>query len=151
MLLKERGLDFKSNPIAQALRRVGVAGEMSRSFLRVPNSLRRNEAQALLQNEPEWLVIEKDNAPVALMPSVELAQYLTMNQQDEIDLLEIPGQRHDCVVIGIRDTLQLALEQMDQKHLDVLCVGQKAEQANGDYQIHGIVSRQMIETHYRYH
>jgi len=151
MLLKERGLDFKSNPIAQALRRVGVASVMTRSFLRTSNSLRRNGAQALLQNEPEWLVVEKDNIPVALMPSVDLAQYLTMNQQDEIDLVEIPGQRFDFVVIGIRDTLQLALEQMDQKHLDVLCVGLKAEQASGRYQIHGVVTRQMIETYYRYH
>ena len=156
MLLKERGLDFKSNPVAQALRRVGVAGEMTRSFLRTSNSLRRSEAQALLQDEPEWLMIEKDNVPVALMPSVELAQFLTMNQQDEINLLEIPGQRFDIVVIGIRDTLQLALEQMDKQHLDVLCVGQmnveqKTEQENGGFQIHGIVTRQMIETHYRYH
>ena len=156
MLLKERGLDFKSNPVAQALRRVGVAGEMTRSFLRTSNSLRRSEAQTLLQDEPEWLMIEKDNVPVALMPSVELAQFLTMNQQDEINLLEIPGQRFDIVVIGIRDTLQLALEQMDKQHLDVLCVGQmnveqKTEQENGGFQIHGIVTRQMIETHYRYH
>jgi chloride channel protein, CIC family len=156
MLLKERGLDFKSNPVAQALRRVGVAGEMSRSFLRTPNLLRRNEAQALLQNEPEWLVVEKDNVPVALMPSVELAHYLTMNQQDEVDLLEIPGQRYDCAMIGIRDTLQLALEQMDQRHLDVLCVGHKKlgqndEQTSVDYQVHGILTRQMLETHYRFH
>ncbi|WP_455201745.1 chloride channel protein [Kaarinaea lacus] len=156
MLLKERGLDFKSNPIAQALRRVGVAGEMTRSFLLTSNSLRRNDAQLLLQKEPEWLVVEKDNVPVALMPSVELAQFITMNQQDEIDLLEIPGQRFDIVIIGIRDTLQLALEQMDKQHLDVLCVGQiniehKTEPENRGYQIHGIVTRQMIETHYRYH
>jgi CIC family chloride channel protein len=145
-----------SNPVAQALRRVGVAGEMSRSFLRTPNLLRRNEAQALLQNEPEWLVVEKDNVPVALMPSVELAHYLTMNQQDEVDLLEIPGQRYDCAMIGIRDTLQLALEQMDQRHLDVLCVGHKKlgqndEQTSVDYQVHGILTRQMLETHYRFH
>ena len=156
MLLKERGLDFKSNPVAQALRRVGVAGEMSRSLLRTPNLLRRNEAQALLQNEPEWLVVEKDNVPVALMPSVELAHYLTMNQQDEVDLLEIPAQRYDFAMIGIRDTLQLALEQMDQRHLDVLCVGHKklgqnGEQTNVDYQVHGILTRQMLETHYRFH
>ena len=152
MLMKERGLDFRSSPVAQALRRVGVAGVMTRSFIRAPNIMRRNEAQTLLQDEPEWLVIEKNNAPVAVMPSVELAQYLTMNQQDEIDLMEIPGQRFDYVVLGIRDTLQLALEYMDQHQSDVLCVSHKtADQANGGYHIHGIVTRQMIETYYRYH
>ena len=151
MLMKERGLDFRSNPIAQALRRVGVASVMTRSFVRTPHLLRRNVAQELLQKEPEWFVIEKDNQPVALMPSAELAQFLSMNQHDEIDLLKMPGQRSDCVAIGIRDTLQLALERMDELHLDVLYVGQKSTGEGKRVMIHGIVTRQMIETYYRYH
>ena len=151
MLMKERGLDFRSNPVAQALRRVGVASVMTRHFMRTPHLLRRNAAQELLQKEPEWFVIEKDNEPVALMPSVELAQFLTMNQHDEIDLLKMPGQRSDSVAIGIRDTLQLALERMDELHLDVLYVGHKSAGEAGRVIIHGIVTRQMIETYYRYH
>ena len=106
MLLKERGLDFRDNPVAQSLRRIGVASVMTRSFVRSMNAVRRSEAQALLRSEPDWIVIEKDNVPIALMPSVDLAQYLGLNQQDEIDLLEIPGKRVDSVAVGIRDTLQ---------------------------------------------
>jgi len=151
MLMKERGLDFRSNPIAQALRRVGVASVMTRSFARTPHLLRRSAAQELLQKEPEWFVIEKENEPVALMPSVDLAQFLTMNQHDEIDLLKMPGQRSDSVAIGIRDTLQLALERMDERHLDVLYVGAKSAADQGRVIIHGIVTRQMIESYYRYH
>ena len=151
MLMKERGLDFRSNPIAQALRRVGVASVMTRHFMRTPHLLRRNAAQELLKKEPEWFVIEKDNGPVALMPSAELAQFLTMNQHDEINLLKMPGQRSDSVAIGIRDTLQLALERMDELHLDVLYVGHKSVGEEGRVIIHGIVTRQMIETYYRYH
>lgn len=150
MLLKERGLDFRNNPIAQSLRRVGVASVMSRSFVRSAPEIRRSEAQALLHSEPEWLVIEKDNAPVALMPSVELAHFLGMTQQDNVELLEIPAQRFDCILIGIRDTLQLALDIMDEQSLDVLCVGYKPGAPDRQFQIHGIVTRQMIETHYRY-
>ncbi|WP_455220458.1 chloride channel protein [Kaarinaea lacus] len=151
MLIKARGLDFRSNPIAQALRRVGVASVMTRSFVRTPHLLRRNAAQELLQKEPDWFVIEKNNEPIALMPSAELAQFLTMNQHDEIDLLKMPGQRTDSVAVGIRDTLQLALERMDELHLDVLYVGQKSQAEGGRAIIHGIVTRQMIETYYRYH
>lgn len=151
MLLKERGLDYRNNPIAQALRRVGVSSTMSRSFTRTPHLIRRSQAQPLLQMEPEWIVIEKDNVPFALMPSVELAQFLTMNQQDEIDLLEIPGKRYDCVAVGIRDTLQTVLDQMEEHQMDIVYVGQKSHQEANKYLIHGIVTRQMIETHYRYH
>jgi len=151
MLMKARGLDMRANPIAQALRRVGVASVMTRGFVRTPHLLRRNAAQELLQKEPEWLVIEKDNQPVALMPSAELAKFLTMNQHDEIDLLRMPGQRSDSVAVGIRDTLQLALERMDELQLDVLYVGQKSQAEKGRTIVHGIVTRQMIETYYRYH
>jgi H+/Cl- antiporter ClcA len=151
MLMKERGLDFSHSPVAQALRRVGVAGVMSRSFARTPHQLRRNAARSLLVKEPEWIVIEKNDVPVALMPSAELAQFLTMNQQDDIDLLQIPGHRSDCIAIGIRDTLQLALERMDELHLDVLYVGHKSAAEEGRVIIHGIVTRLMIETYYRYH
>ena len=151
MLLKERGLDYRNNPIAQSLRRVGVSSIMARSFVRTSHMIRRNQTQSLLRSEPDWIVIEKDNVPVALMPSVELAQFLTMNQQDEIDLLEIPGKRYDCVAVGIRDTLQTVLDQMEEHQLDVVYVGQKSRQEEKAYLVHGIVTRQMIETHYRYH
>ncbi|MGD8566548.1 MAG: chloride channel protein [Gammaproteobacteria bacterium] len=151
MLLKERGLDFRNNPIAQALRRVGVSSIMSRSFVQAPHQVRRQEAQSLLQTEPEWIVIEKDNAPTALMPSVELVQYLTMNQQDDIDLLDIPGTRYDCMAVGIRDTLQTVLDRMEEQQQDVVYVGQQSRRADERYLIHGIVTRQMIETHYRYY
>jgi H+/Cl- antiporter ClcA len=156
MLMKERGLDFRSNPVAQALRRIGVASIMTRSFVRTPNLLRLNAARELLQKEPEWLVIEKDNVPAAIMPSADLAQFLGMSQQEEIDLLQIPGQRYDSVAIGIRDTLQLALESMDEQDLDVLYVGHlytghKSGEPENRAAIHGVVTRQMIETYYRYY
>jgi len=151
MLLRERGLDYRNNPIIQSLRRVGVASVMSRSFVRISHQIRRNQAQQLLQTEPEWMVIEVENAPVALMPSVDLAQYLGMNQQDEIDLLQIPGQRQDSVAIGIRDTLQVAMDTMDQHGLDVLYVGQKGRAVDSKHDVHGVVTRHMIESHYRIH
>lgn len=151
ILMKERGLDFRNNPIAQALRRVGVSSIMSRSFVQTPYQLRRQEAQSLLQTEPEWIVIEKDNTPTALMPSVDLAQYLTMNQQDDIDLLDIPGQRYDCMAVGIRDTLQTVLDRMEEQQQEVVYVGQQNRRDDERYLIHGIVTRQMIETHYRYY
>jgi H+/Cl- antiporter ClcA len=150
MQLRERGLDFRNNPIAQALRRVGVSSTMSRSFVRTAHELRRGDVQSLLQSEPEWLVIEKDNAPVAIMPSADLAQYLTMNQEDDINLLDIPGTRYDCVAVGIRDTLQKVLDHMEEHQLEVVYVGQQSGGADQGRRIHGIVTRQMIETHYRY-
>ena len=148
MLLKVKGLDYQHSPIAQSLRRIGVASVMTRSFVCSEQSIRRSAAQAILQSEPEWIVVEKDNQPLVVMPSADLAQFLSMNQQDVIDLIELPGKRTDCALVGIRDTLQRALALMDQRSINIVLVG-KTDGSNKAL-IHGIVTRPMIETHYRY-
>jgi len=150
MLLKERGLDFSNSPVAQSLRRMGVSSVMSRSLTQHDHLLNRNQATDLLKSEPEWIVIKKDNKPISVMPSAELANYLGMNEEEQIDLLEIPGQRYDSDLIQVRDTLQVALEKMDDKQLNVLYVGYQTASATGELRIEGIVTRHMIETHYRY-
>lgn len=149
-LLKERGLDFSNSPVAQSLRRVAVSSVMSRSLRQHDHNISRDKANELLQGEPEWIVIEKDNRPVAVMPGAELINFLGMNDSDEIDLLRLPGQRYDSDLIQVRDTLQVALEKMDDKQLDVLYVAQPPRSDTAALRIQGIVTRHMIETHYRY-
>lgn len=149
MLLKVKGLDYRHSPIAQSLRRIGVASVMTRSFVRSKQSMRRSEAQAILQSEPEWIVVENEAEPMVVMPSADLAQFLGMNQQDVVDLIELPGKRTDCALVGIRETLQRALELMDERKIDIVLVGKKAEGSDKAL-IHGIVTRPMIEMHYRY-
>ena len=151
MLLKERGLDFSNSPIAQSLRRVGVSSVMSRSLTQCEHTMNRDQATKLVESQPEWIVIEKDNKLVSIMPSAELATFLSMNEDvDEMDLLEIPGQRYDSDLIQVRDTLQVALEKMDDKHLDVLYVGHQPVSESDKIRIEGIVTRHMVETAYRY-
>ena len=151
MLLKERGLDFSNSPIAQSLRRVGVSSVMSRSLTQQEHLLNRARAKELLDGKPDWIVIEKENKPVAIMPSAELATFLSMNEEaEEINLLEIPGQRYDSGLIQVRDTLQVALEKMDDKQLDVLYVGQQPASESERMRVEGVVTRHMVETQYRY-
>ena len=150
MLLKERGLDFSNSPVAQSLRRVGVSSVMSRSLVQHDHLLDREQAANLLQHEPDWIVIEKESLPVAIMPSVELANHLGMTEDNDINLLEIPANRFDSDRIQVRDTLQVALEKMDEQQLDVLYVALDKQNTTGQVRVDGIVTRQMIETHYRY-
>lgn len=150
MLLKERGLDFSNSPVAQSLRRVGISSVMSRSVKQTHYESNREQATELLQSKPEWIIIEKDNKPAAIMPSAELVNYLSASDREDIDLLLMPGQRYDSDSIQVRDTLQVALEKMDEQQLDVLYVAQDNKNTSGQVQVDGIVTRQMIETHYRY-
>ena len=51
MPLLARGLDLRHDPVAQSLRRIGVASAMDRSFVRSEQIINREVAQALLLQE----------------------------------------------------------------------------------------------------
>ncbi|MGD8591782.1 MAG: chloride channel protein [Gammaproteobacteria bacterium] len=148
LLLKAKGLDYRDDPIAQSLRRVGVVSKMNRSFVRSNRLLERADARHLLLKEPQWIVIEEEHKPLALLMSADLLHFITAQQQEDIDLLEIPGQRFDSQLINMRATLQQALDLMDQKQVDALCVG--SIDSEGNTVVHGILTRQVIESYYRY-
>ena len=148
LLLKAKGLDYRDDPIAQSLRRVGVVSKMNRSFVRANRLLDRAAAQNLLLKEPQWIVIEEGARPVALLLSADLLHYITSQQQEEIDLLKIPGQRYDSQQINMRATLQQALDLMNQRQVDAVYVGYS--DSAGNTVVHGILTRQVIESYYRY-
>lgn len=147
MLLKAKGLDYRNNPIAQSLRRLGVASKMSRSYVLAPRLLQREEAQNLLLKEPQWIVVTENGMPVAMLPPADLLRSLS-EQQQELDLLEIPADRIDSVLVNIRATLQQALELMDQHNVNAVHVGHTS--TKGETEVHGILTRQDIESHYKY-
>jgi H+/Cl- antiporter ClcA len=148
LLLKAKGLDYRDDPISQSLRRVGVVSKMNRSFVRANRLLERAEAQNLLLKEPQWIVIEEEHKPVALLMSADLLHFITAQQQENIDLLKIPGQRYDSKLINMRATLQQALDLMDQKQVDSLYVG--STDTEGNVVVNGILTRQVVESYYRY-
>jgi hypothetical protein len=147
-LLKSRGLDYRSDPVAQSLRRVGVASILDRAFVRAERTLSRAEAQQLLKKEPRWVVVQEERKPVALMMSADLLRVLSSEQQEQIDLLKIPANRIDSVQVTMRATLQQALELMDDKQVDAVYVGQT--DSSGSTVVHGMITRQSIESFYRY-
>ena len=148
MLLRARGLDLRHDPVAQSLRRIGVASAMDRSFVRTEQHISRTAAQAVLQHEREWIIIEHEGVPVSLMLTADLARAMGKESPDQIDLMEIPGNRVDSVQVSIRATLQQALETMDDHQVDVLYVGQTS--AAGITSVQGVITRQKIDSYYRY-
>ena len=143
VLLRARGLDYRSNPVAQTLRRVGVASVMNTSLVTAPRQLSRPAAEALLSDEPLRVLVMEGGQPAALLLAADLARHLASHpEQAEIDLLGIPAQRDDIRPIGIQATLQQALDEMNAHNVDALYVTRGAE-------IVGVLSRQSVEAHYR--
>ena len=153
-LLKARGLDYRSDPIAQSLRRIGVASVLNTSFVTTPQTLTSAIASELLEREPIWMIIIKEEKPVALLLSADLNLYINNtnsdSKTDNIDLLEIPARREDASCISRQATLQQALDAMNENNVDALYVTiSKTNKINLDGPtIIGIITRQIIESQY---
>jgi len=147
MLLRSRGLDYRSDPVTQTLRRIGVTSQMNRDFVRHGQFIANANASEFLANSPRWIIVELDNQPVALLPVGDLQRYLEDPQLDrdaEIDLLEIPAQRLQLAGIHRRATLQEATQQLDREQAEALYVWRTGT-SDTPY-IEGIITRATIHT-----
>jgi len=145
MLLRSRGLDYRHNPVAQTLRRIGVTSQMSRDFVRHNQFLPIANSAELLVNSPRWIIVEVDNAPLALLPVADLQRYLDDPERDQdadIDLLEIPAQRLQLACIHRQATLQEAVQQLDREQAEALYVSQTG--TSPTRLIEGVITRTTI-------
>ncbi len=147
MLMQARGLDYRNDPIAQALRRVGVASVMDRNIIREPRRIRRTTAETMLKKEPNWIVIRQQDEAMALLPAADLARHLKDNDDDTIDLLEIPALRKDLSRTDVLATLQEALDILQKTGTEALYV--TGARGFGKKKIYGVLTRSEIEKAYR--
>ncbi len=150
-MLKAGGLDYRANPVLQALRRRGVASVMERRFERVPSELSLELCYAALEREPDWLLVDADGQPELLMPAVELAKYLETGhlipEDGTVDLRTIPAERYKIAAVHLQATLQEALERFDRGEAEALYVERMT--APGIRRIYGVLTRPMVERTYR--
>jgi CIC family chloride channel protein len=114
-----------------------------------------DRAQAILDKQPQWIVITEEQKPQSLMPASDLALYQQEQRTAttsgepaaEIDLLDIPAQRRELAVIPLQATLQEALDTVFDAQAEAVCI---THTLNGKLKIDGILTRQDIEAHYQY-
>ena len=148
-MLKASGMDYRTNPVLQALRRVGVAGVMSNRFVRSAALVERDKARRLLDDEPAWLLIDGEKGPAGLLRAVDLAGFLDADAGDEpVDLWQIPAERYNVAPVNLQATLQEALERLEGSSAEALYVERMT--APGIRRIYGILTRDMVESAYRY-
>ncbi|WP_457671276.1 chloride channel protein [Thiolapillus sp.] len=147
-MLKARGLDYQQNPVLAVLRRMGVASIMDKQFVRSPRAINPETAWELLKSKPKWIVVTKDNTPAFILSGISLAGYLEVEQeQEEIDLMEIPGTRLQLAPVHLHETLQEALEKLDKGEGEALYVRHMS--APGIWRVYGILTREQIESAYQ--
>lgn len=153
----QTNLAVNHDPVRQLLRNTWVGQLMSQDFTSSPRLINLDSAQLMLSQQPAWVFIESEQQ---LLLSTDLARFveghIEASHDDkfdaadpdhvEIDCLLLPGDRKMVKSISLMANLQHALDLMQQHHIEWLVV-HRDEQFN---QVVGIISREMIEQHYRY-
>ncbi|MCE9681758.1 chloride channel protein [Halomonas alkalisoli] len=151
-----QGLHPLQQPLMQALSRVSVPAVMERSLVRTQRMVTREQARALLDAKPVWILIMRstDDKPTLALKAADLARALMDEQLAEevetssqlIDLLEVPGQRLEMAPIHLQATLSEAFERLNDQAVDALFVehGHRPKQKR----ISGIITRGAIERYY---
>ena len=150
-MLKASGMDYTSSPVHAALRSIGVAGAMNKSFVRSDAIIDQMKAASMLEARPVWILINGEESPAALLRAADLANYLKREDGDQdkrtIDLMAIPGKRLEIQSVHIRATLLEAQEILDRSSVDALYV--QRQTAPGIHHIYGILTHEMIESAYQ--
>ncbi len=148
LIMQARGLDYRNDPISQAMRRIGVASVMDRDIARLPRRSTRDAAMQVLRDEPRWVLIGDASSTIALLPAADLAHYLNDDDAEHIDLLAIPAHRRDVAATTILATLQEAHEILAQSGTEAVYVtGTHGEAQN---RIYGVLTRDDLEKSYRF-
>jgi CIC family chloride channel protein len=147
-LIRAHGLDYRNDPVMQALRRTGVGHTMDRSVVIFRQQVARSEIAEALQGQPRWVLVKEDNRGVALLPAADLVRHLQENQeQTSVDLLAIPARRLAPAPIHLQATLQQAAEALTDTGIDALYVTRTT--APGIDRVYGVLTRADIEHSYR--
>ncbi len=144
---KEFGLDYRNDPIAQHLRRISLESVINRSFVIAEPVIDRKGAIALLKDNPDWVLLRRQDDSNLLMPAADLAHHLENDDADSVDLLEIPAKRRQLAAVSLESTLQHAQQLINDSEAEALYaitrLGQSADRING------IITPEDIEKQYR--
>ncbi len=146
MLMQLKGLDYRHEPMVQALRRVGVANVMNRNILRSSNIVSYEQAKELVEQNKEWIVIE-DEKPIAILPSSDLCNYIEDEEEkDQIDLMKIPAKRLQVSCVDLRATADSAREQFIEEGVEAICISSSI--GPDTIRVYGVLTKEKFKSSY---
>jgi CIC family chloride channel protein len=146
MLLKARGLNNKNDPITQTLRRISVARAMKRDFATLPVIADRFQIKDALDKKPQWIIVQLEGLPQALMPAADLARSAAENEQENLDLSTIPASRKKLFKIPLRYSLHDAAQALEAEHVEAFYITRKTSPEIE--RTYGVLTKEMIESYY---
>ncbi len=159
LLMIAKGLDFRNSPVAQALRRIGVASVMDRNLVQQPEEIDFEKAESILKLQPRWLMVLTENQQASLISATDLSAHLAELRADSeengehlpetVNLLTFPAKRNIASRITTIDTMQEAYERMESEGVDHLFVS--GAYGKTQEKIYGVITEEHIEKSYNKH
>ena len=163
-LLEIQGIQQHNHPLAQWLDRSSVTEVMEAQVVRQHYLLSIGDAESVLQKKPVWIVIDKENSPISLLPTSDLASHLNnlkahaeiennaaatpLDPEEKINLLEIAAQRKDIAAIDLQATLREAVDMLNISGVEALYVVRNDSPDHSNF--YGIITRRALENFYSY-
>jgi len=148
-LLRARGLDYRNDPMAQSLRRIGVASVMSRRVAVLSRLVTPAEADTALAEQPLWILLRESGEEDVLLAAVDLVRARKeLPDQESYDLIDIPGERLQATAVDMGATLQEAQHRLTESGAEALYV--VSQTVPGIPRVLGVLGPEDIESSYRY-
>ena len=152
LFLIGRNPESFTSPVFLSLSRAGVTSLMDHNFIIQQPLLPFEQAEELLNQHPEWIVIEDASDERFILRPSDLAHHVQAvidsgNKRDAIDLMEIPGERWRLHPIHPRSTLQEALMLIRENNGFAVHVTQPHTAENSP--VAGIITRDQIDNYYQ--
>ena len=147
-MLRDAGLDLRHDPVAQSLRRVGVAAVMNRNIEQAERHVDAPSARELLVRGPQWVVVENAGKGAFLLRAADLARYCASDGavDEMIDLAAVPAERLEARPVHLQATLLEAREIMNRETVEALYVQRPV--APMTYRVFGVLLRADLESSY---
>lgn len=148
-MLRAMGRDYRNDPIAQSLRKVGVGAVMERDFISLPRHVERGELEEGLKTTPRWILLREKEEPAQLLAAVDIAIAFKEHPEDqELDLMKLPATRYQTSGIDFQSSLQDAREVLKESGAEALYVTRLT--VPGIPRVYGVLTRDDIESSYRF-
>jgi H+/Cl- antiporter ClcA len=149
-MLRGMGRDYRNDPIAQSLRKVGVGSVMERSFVQLPQKVERETLTEALRDNPRWILLHEKEEVAQLLTAVDIAIALKEEPEEtgELDLMQLPATRYQAAAIDFQSSLQEAREQLSESGAEALYVSRLT--VPGISRVFGVLTREDIESSYRF-
>ena len=142
-LMRARGLEYRSDPVTQALQRIGISSIMNTRFIIWPPLISRDDLKAIIRGDTAWLLVEDNHQIINLIDISKLEQMLKERQDNKFNLMNVDIPEKRITHIHLQATLQEAREIFKRGEIEALYVQRRL--GNGFMRTFGVILPQDID------